>query len=570
MIRGGHYSEAVSITDTYAGKGPEMIRVTRHDVDQITDRAQKRYRIPRQIMRWHIAISLGFIMTALSPYVLAAVPAFPGAEGFGAETAHGRGGVVVIVSNTNDSGPGSLREALMMEEPRIIIFRVSGTIVLKSAIILGAAQSNVAVFGQTAPGDGIALKNAGDRHMLQLSEVNPSHGQGFFHDGLFQHLRFRHGSAVLADSNDADNMILFGGTHNVVFDHNSFTWGGDEAFSVWGENIHDITFSHNLIAEGVVLCRETSALGAKSGDHGQNVGPLFGGGHPQYRITFHHNLMAHMCFRNILAFAGTDGVSDAGYQIINNVHYNNFTQEHGFSQNQYTGTSAIRADVIGDYFKSGPNAESWVWPFTVNRAGIGNDVGGPFEPVSLHLTGNTWRDINDRPHTGNNESNNYKMVNVQSDFGYGTGTWEVRDAPFAAQPTYPVTATSAVKAYADLVINRNVGATKPLLDSVDKRLVNDPEVGGAWSKDNIPSPRGSASYPVLTTFGVPTDTDSDGVPDNFEVESLGTNPNVFEQQGKLDHDGDGYSNIEEWVHSIPESSANFETRPNPPKLTATE
>jgi hypothetical protein len=499
-----------------------------------------------------------------------AVPAFPGAEGFGAETAHGRGGVVVIVTNTNDSGPGSLREALMMDEPRIIIFRVSGTIALKSAIILGAAQSNVAVFGQTAPGEGIALKGADDIHILQLIEVDPSRGQGFFHDGLFQHLRFRHGSPNPDNSNNTDNMVLFGGTHHVVFDHNSFTWAGDEAFDVWGENIHDITFSHNLIAEGVVFCRETSAPGAKSGDNGQNVGPLFGGGSPHYQITFHHNLMEHMCFRNILVYEGTEGVSDAGYQIINNVHYNNSNQEHGFSQNQYTGTSAIRADVISDYFKSGPDSGPSVWPFMVNRAGIGDVVGGPFEPVSLHLTGSTWRDADGGPHAENDESNNYNMVRVQEDFGFGTGTWEIRSTPFSTKPTYPVTATSAVRAYADLVINKNVGATKPAHDSVDKRLVSDPENGGAWSKDNIPSPRGSASYPILTTFGVPTDTDSDGVPDNFEVESLGTNPNVFEQQGKLDHDGDGYSNIEEWVHSIPESSANFETRPNPPKLTATE
>ena len=87
-----------------------------------------------RVVRWWTVVSLGFIITGLSSNAIA-LPAFPGAEGFGVETTHGRDGIVVIVTNTNDSGPGSLREALLMTEPRIIIFRVSGTINLLSKIV---------------------------------------------------------------------------------------------------------------------------------------------------------------------------------------------------------------------------------------------------------------------------------------------------------------------------------------------------------------------------------------------------------------------------------------------------
>jgi hypothetical protein len=500
-------------------------------------------------------VSLVFVLMGLSSGVLAA-PAFPGAEGYGVTTTHGRYGTVVIVTNTNDSGPGSLREALLMTEPRIVIFRVSGTIHLDSAITITANNSNVAVFGQTAPGDGIAISGPDNQPILW---IGTNDNASAFHDGLFQHLRFRHGMPVPEYAGQTDNIVIRAGTYNTVFDHNSFTWAGDENISFWYGGQHDITFSRNIFAEGAVFCRET-APGGFPGDLGQNAGPLIAGAreNPVTNITFHHNLMMHSCLRNLRIDAGNDG-SARGFQNINNVNYNNSGQNYRFNQgSSSSNTNPITVDVINNYFKDGPDSNPGK-PFSLRR-----EVDEPFPAMSLHLVGSTWRNQDGSPHPNNNEANNYEvgsMLIIQA--GSGTPTFTKRVTPVSPQPAFAVTTTSAAQAYTSVVLNQDVGATKPALDSVDARLINDPEDGGAWSANNVPFPNGGGSYPILRTYNVPVDSDDDGVPDEYEV-LVNTNPDEFEPQATLDHDGDGYTNIEEWVFSLSQLAT-----PKPPTLVNT-
>lgn len=469
--------------------------------------------------------------------------AFPGAEGFAAQTSHGRGGVVCVVTNTDDAGAGSLRDCLMMTEPRIVIFRTSGTIYLQNRIALGAEHSHVAVLGETSPG-GIAIAGPDDGS-LTLSHYKSGDPPGAFHDGLFRHLRFRHGSLATNPSGNVgnhDNVTVFGGTHDVVFDHNSFTWTGDELISFWAsgdENqIHDITFSHNLFAE------------AQQPSH--NLGPLLSGGSSVgaaiYNVTFHNNLGMHVSYRNFKLDTGS-GADDRGVQFINNIHYNSSSQDYNFGQNQYSGCSSTRADIINDLFKAGPAHPPGRRPVTISRIYTATSDpahlppgGCDFDEVSLHFVGSRKVLQDGSPAPDNDEADNYAMVATQ----YGGETWTSRSTPIATQPLISVTVQSADAAYTNVVVNQNVGATKPVRDPVDQRLVEDPEDGGDYSTANVPS---AANYPTLSG-SAPTDSDGDGVPDAFETATLGTDPHVFENHAALDHDADGYTNVEEWAASL--------------------
>ena len=270
------------------------------------------------VAQWrHVVVVLVFVLS-YSPLSFAQ-RAFPGAEGFGADTPHGRGGRVIFVTNTNDSGPGSLRSALLATGPRIVVFRVSGTIDLNSRIELNEEHSYVYVAGQTAPGDGIAIRGPDETAILSISRktYNGSDVNNHFHDAVFQHIRFRHGATGPATTG-ADNVQIHGGSHNIIFDHNSFTWSGDESVSIWMSgpgitpSVHDITFSHNIFGEGAVDGHNTSSLFSGGSTSGESL----------YNISMHHNLVIHAEYRNFKTDTGS-GSADRGIQYINNVHYNN-------------------------------------------------------------------------------------------------------------------------------------------------------------------------------------------------------------------------------------------------------
>lgn len=141
----------------------------------------------------------------------ASIPAFPGAEGFGANTPGGRGGKVIFVTNLDDSGPGSLRAACDANGPRIVIFRVSGTIVLKNPIVVRNPFLTIA--GQSAPGDGICVRDA----TFGVST----------HDVVVRYMRFRLGDET---TREADSLDLLNGANNCVIDHCSATGRSTNAF----------------------------------------------------------------------------------------------------------------------------------------------------------------------------------------------------------------------------------------------------------------------------------------------------------------------------------------------------
>ena len=226
---------------------------------------------------------------------LTGIPVFPGAEGFGTRTPAGRAGKVIYVTSLADSGPGTLRAALNEPYPRIILFAVGGVIELKGQLFVN--QPFVTVAGQSAPGDGICLKDSG----IVVTT----------HDVLIQHLRVRPGNEGNIVPEDNDAIALPGkhgditGASNVVLDHISASWGEDETISTWF-GARDITLCWSIVSEALNVSRhrkQTHSAGLLVGDSSDHV-------------SMHHNLLAHNDFRNpLIAEGGT-------HDFANNVVYN--------------------------------------------------------------------------------------------------------------------------------------------------------------------------------------------------------------------------------------------------------
>ncbi|MEX2380761.1 MAG: hypothetical protein WD490_00105 [Opitutales bacterium] len=191
------------------------------------------------------------------------VPAFPGAEGFGAYAFGGRGGKLYRVTNLNDSGPGSLREAVEAEEPRIVIFDVSGTIELESRITIYNPYLTIA--GQTAPGEGITV--TGRKFDVRTYDV------------ILRHMRFRRG--VWEDDTAEWTFRIRSGTH-VIVDHVTVTWGIDGNLGV--THMDNATIQNSVLAKPLwdaIHPKGTRGYGARSVGGSHEHGRCLAARHPR-------------------------------------------------------------------------------------------------------------------------------------------------------------------------------------------------------------------------------------------------------------------------------------------------
>jgi autotransporter-associated beta strand protein len=251
-------------------------------------------------------LTAAFVSSILSLVSLDAVPAFPGAEGFGAAATGGRGGEVYIVTNLNDSGAGSFRDAVTTgSTPRTVVFAVGGVININSAITV---RANITIAGQTAPGDGITVYG---------------NTVAFKNNVICRYLRI-HGSINMNSSSYA---LSAGGASNVIFDHVSVTWGRWDNIKLDGSST-GITFQYCLVGEAILP---------------QYLGALFEGAK---KITVHHTLWANNHSRNPKA--------KADIEYINNVVYNwggsGFVGGHSGSH--------FYQDLINNYFIGGPSSSN--------------------------------------------------------------------------------------------------------------------------------------------------------------------------------------------------------------------
>ncbi|MCX7824818.1 MAG: hypothetical protein N2689_04610, partial [Verrucomicrobiae bacterium] len=450
----------------------------------------------------HFAKRLGAPPTPKNPGApkplrpLTGLPVFPGAEGFGTRTPAGRGGKVLFVTSLADSGPGTLREALNQPFPRIIVFRVGGIIALETPLHI--AHPFVTVAGQTAPGDGILIKNCG----LVISS----------HDVLIQHLRIRPGNegSVEPDTNDAIEILgshgKADGARNVVLDHVSAGWSEDETVSVWF-GAHDISISWCIISEALDRSRH------RKGRH--SAGLLIGDG--SCHVTVHHTLLAHNGFRNPLISGG--GTHD----IVNNVIYD----WGSLSAEIVDNDSNSFLNFVGNCFIPGPSTEKGPYEILFNPGRAGST------PI-LYVAGNIG------PHRPKADKDDWALVGI----GFGReGAAPARFRAMTSFDTWPVTAHSAAEALP--LVLAHAGATLPKRDAVDARVVAD--VRNRTGR-LINSPREVGGYPFLRSGAPPADADNDGMPDEWERQAS-LDPHDPSDANK-DRNGDGYTNIEEYLHSL--------------------
>jgi len=428
--------------------------------------------------------------------------AFPGAEGFGRLTKGGRGGPVVEVMNLKDAGPGSLRQALSAMGPRTVIFRVGGIIELQNSIRI--TEPYLTVAGQTAPGDGITIKGG----MLDVRT----------HDVIIRHIRVRPGPGAPNPEGADSIQVTRPGSHNIILDHVSMSWGVDELFSTWGNanEVSNVSVQWSIVSEALHCATPSHPEGC----HGKGV--LLGNGSSQ--ITFHHNLLIHNDDRNAEIQGGK-------HDFVNNVIYN--WGSHASVHLPYH--APLKMNLVGNYYIPGPSSP--LKP-PVRLYGGKTFGGRPLYSASseIYLKGNL--DTLYRPNNSEPETKVLKLIN---------GGFSVAQARFDYPPVTTTDASQAkidVLAYAganglvteeDLVLDNR--------DAIDQRLVND-VLKGTGRIINDPSQVGG--YAPFTSKAAPLDTDHDGMPDTWE---LGNGLNVEDgSDGSWDTDHDGYTNLEEYLN----------------------
>ena len=413
-----------------------------------------------------------------------ALTIIPGAHGFGMETVAGSGRhlgtpetTVYKVTNLNTSGPGSLREALEAEGPRVVVFEVSGNIDFTPYGSLSINNPYITVAGQTAPSPGITLKAC--ELDLRASDV------------LLQHIRIRVGDLYdpthpQADDQWSERDCMKLGGDRVVIDHCSFSWATDENVQTRGNSL---TFRHCIISEALhsplhnkgphsrgLLMMNQGASGTRN--EGQNLSVI-------------GNLFSHNMARNPTVNGGAMAVG------ANNLVCNVNVGPKGADNGENLFLSYVN-NVVKRTFKS----YYFVMYATNNQTKM---------HLGIHLL----------------DSDTYTYPGIWEEVGMGFGI--VPEINRASSP--PVTVPGLVLKPVDEVedwVLANVGARPVDRDPVDVRIINNVKNG---TGDIIVSQTDVGGWPNLA--------------ENYRMLTIPANPNG-------DDDGDGYTNLEEWLHGYAE------------------
>ncbi|MGM9937071.1 MAG: immunoglobulin-like domain-containing protein, partial [Candidatus Ornithomonoglobus sp.] len=443
------------------------------------------------------------------------VLAFPGAEGAGKYATGGRGGTVYHVTNLNDSGAGSFRDAVSASN-RIVVFDVGGTINLKSDVV---CKGNITIAGQTAPGgNGITLRNGkigmgGDNIIVRFISSRPG------------------------EKGTESDYDAWGGNagSNSIIDHCSIGWANDEQFGLYSNNMHQ-TIQYTII--GPSNCVSYHSKGA----HG--FGMMFGKG----QNTWHHNLICHSLSRNFRGKVEKTNSMD----FVNNVIY-----DWGY-QTAYGTMGHI--NYVNNYLKGGPSTKGG-YRFLNNSSGSGK------ENYKFYVEGNTLRKSDGSYYNSTVEPNNWIAVNGFDEATYRSytpfkveavdgsdasvvSTAETAEEAFETVTNYAgaaINAESRTKIDAQVLEEAKTG-TGSLTGGRDFSTVTDSTVLSAIKTYGIQQVNYDEYYPAAITKKTITDTDNDGMPDDWETER-GLDPNDA-SDATDDYFGDGYNNIEYYINDL--------------------
>jgi hypothetical protein len=456
----------------------------------------------------------------------AKLPAFPGAEGGGAFSFGGRGGKVFVVTSLADAGVGTLREACEQGGARIIVFNISGIIRLQSPLIIRAPYVTIA--GQSAPGDGICI--AGESVWINT------------HDVVIRYMRFRRGATDVTRRDDAIGGNPVG---NIIIDHVSASWGLDENMSIYRHVYDPQDGSKPVKLPTVNVTIQNSIFSEALDTYNHAFGSTIGG----LNSTFMRNLWASNISRN--PSVGMYG--DFGF--ANNVIFN------WWNRSADGGDNASFYSFINNYYKPGP----------ITPAG---------EPISYRiLKPESGRDKRFRNEFGKA----YVIGNIiEGNARVTKNNWDGGVQPESkrdlqklldsirtdkALPMAKISIIGTEKAYAYVLAN--AGASLPVRDAVDTRIVNQVRTGKiehvadgvlpakqSYVKRRLPADsykKGIISdiaqvggYPEYK--GAPyVDTDHDGIPDAWEVKNK-LNPKDATDAVRISKSG--YANIEVYLNSL--------------------
>lgn len=442
--------------------------------------------------------------------------AFPGAEGWGKNTTGGRGGKVIKVTNLNDSGTGSLRDAINQTGKRIVVFEVSGNIKLKSR--LSIKNGDITIAGQTAPGDGICLQD----YDFVVSANNV----------IIRYMRFRLGDTNVATIEDD----AIGGreTENVILDHCSMSWSIDEVASFY--------HNKNFTMQWCIISESMNNSGHQKGAHG--YGGIWGGS----PATFHHNLLAHHKSRNPRFDGGKRYSKGSGTKMgkygIDKVDYRN-NVIYNWSDNSAYGGENGEYNIVNNYYKPGPATPSSKSK-RIMQVSKDDATGAPnptdYAPGygTFYVTGN---------YVDGNATTTSDNWNGGMDFDPGITREMVQKLiPFAAEL---IAVHTAEQAYNAVLLYAGASYKR---DAVDTRICKEVKDKSAGFKGSISGLSGIidtqkdvGGWPELKQTTVLLDTDGDGMPDEWEI-AHGLDPKKANANGR--NLSTAYDNIEVYMNSL--------------------